>query len=139
MKKVAFKEWIPFLLLAVVAVTGMLVSPGKLVSQDGMVPADMAWIIVASTLVFLMTPGLSFFYGGMVSRKNIISTMLQSFIATGLISVLWVVVGFSLAFGDSFHGLIGNPFTHFFFRGVIDGAPGLWRRPYPCCSSPCSS
>lgn len=88
-----------------------------------MVGADVAWVLVACTLVFLMTPGLSFFYGGMVSRKNIISTMLQSFIATGLISILWIVVGFSLAFGHSFHGLIGNPFTFLFFRHVVDGAP----------------
>jgi Amt family ammonium transporter len=75
-------------------------------------------MLTAASLVFLMTPGLSFFYGGMVQRKNLISTMLQSFIAMGLVSVLWVVVGFSLAFGDSMGGLIGNPATFFMFRGV---------------------
>jgi Amt family ammonium transporter len=80
--------------------------------------ADIAWMLTASGLVLLMTPGLSFFYGGMVSKKNIISTMLQSFIALGVITVLWVVVGFSLSFGTSFHGLIGNPFTFAFFRNV---------------------
>ncbi|GAA0529646.1 ammonium transporter [Chitinophaga japonensis] len=84
---------------------------------------DVAWILVATSLVFLMTPGLSFFYGGMVNRKNVINTMMQSFIATGLISVLWVVVGFSLAFGDSVNGLIGNPATFFFFKGVPSGEP----------------
>jgi Amt family ammonium transporter len=63
-----------------------------------------------------MTPGLSFFYGGMVGKKNVISTMLQSFIALGVISLVWVVVGFSLSFGDSLgfyigkehYGIIGN-------------------------------
>tara|TARA_B110001452_G_scaffold258220_1_gene253173 strand:- start:820 stop:1983 length:1164 start_codon:yes stop_codon:yes gene_type:complete len=75
-------------------------------------------MIVASAFVLLMTPGLSFFYGGMVSKKNIISTMLQSFIALGVISILWVLVGFSLAFGDSIGGIIGNPLTYFAFNNV---------------------
>jgi Amt family ammonium transporter len=78
----------------------------------------LAWIISASGLVLLMTPGLAFFYGGMVRAKNMISTMLQSFIALGVISILWYVVGFSLAFGDSIGGIIGNPMTHFMFDGV---------------------
>ncbi len=69
-----------------------------------------------------MTPGLSFFYGGMVNRKNVISTMLQSFIALGVVSLIWVAFGFSLAFGESWHGLIGNPMTYFMFKGV-GGAP----------------
>ena len=80
--------------------------------------ADTAWMIVATAFVLFMTPGLSFFYGGMVSVKNVISTMLQSFIALGVISLLWYLVGFSLAFGESWHGLIGNPATFFAFRNV---------------------
>ena len=80
--------------------------------------ADIAWIITATCLVFLMTPGLSFFYGGMVSQKNILSTMLQSFMSLGLISLIWVFVGFSLSFGDSFLGVIGNPFQHFLFNNI---------------------
>ena len=79
---------------------------------------DTAWMIVASAFVLLMTPGLSFFYGGMVSKKNIISTMLQSFIALGVVSILWVLIGFSLAFGDSIGGIIGNPLTYFAFNNV---------------------
>ena len=79
---------------------------------------DTAWMLVASAFVLLMTPGLSFFYGGMVNKKNVISTMLQSFIALGVISVLWVIVGFSLAFGDSIGGIIGNPLTYFAFNNV---------------------
>ena len=81
-------------------------------------PGDVAWMIVASAFVLLMTPGLSFFYGGMVDRKNVISTMLQSFVALGVISVVWVVVGFSLCFGDSLGGIIGNPLTFLNFRNV---------------------
>ena len=83
-------------------------------------------MLTATGLVLLMTPGLSYFYGGMVSSKNIISTMLQSVIAMSVISVMWVVVGFSFAFGDSIGGIIGNPFTYFMFRGVNgDTHPGL--------------
>ena len=81
-------------------------------------PGDIAWMIVASAFVLLMTPGLAFFYGGMVDRKNAISTMLQSFVALGVISVVWVVVGFSLCFGDSLGGIIGNPLTFLNFRNV---------------------
>lgn len=81
-------------------------------------PGDTAWMLVASAFVLLMTPGLAFFYGGMVSKKSVISTMLQSFVALGVISVLWVVVGFSLSFGDSLYGIIGNPFTFFAFNNV---------------------
>jgi Amt family ammonium transporter len=80
--------------------------------------ADTAWMLVASAFVLLMTPGLSFFYGGMINKKNIISTMLQSFVALGVVSVLWVLVGFSLAFGDSIGGIIGNPFTYLNFKNV---------------------
>lgn len=79
---------------------------------------DLAWLITAAGLVLLMTPGLSYFYGGMVSQRNIISTMLQSFVALGVISILWYVVGFSLSFGDSIGGVIGNPMTFFLFDNV---------------------
>ena len=91
---------------------------------DGLGPGDTidtgdtAWMLVSSAFVLLMTPGLAFFYGGMVTRKSIISTMLQSFVALGVISVLWVVVGFSLAFGESIGGFVGNPATFFAFKGV---------------------
>ena len=86
-------------------------SPTQLVDINS---ADTAWMIVASALVLLMTPGLAFFYGGMVNKKNVISTMLQSFIALGIISLIWVLFGFSLAFGDSVNGwgIIGNPLQH---------------------------
>ena len=79
---------------------------------------DTAWMLTASALVLLMTPGLSFFYGGMVSRSNVISTMLQSFISLGVVSIIWVVAGFSLSFGNSISGLIGDPRTFFMLSSV---------------------
>jgi Amt family ammonium transporter len=78
---------------------------------------------MASALVLIMTPGLALFYGGMVSKKNVISTMLQSFICMAIITVLWVIFGFSLAFGDSIGGFIGNPGTFFMMKGVLEGQP----------------
>lgn len=70
-----------------------------------------------------MTPGLAFFYGGMVHRKNILSTMMKSVVAAGVVGVLWIIVGYSLCFGESVKGVIGNPFTHFMYKGVTTGAP----------------
>ena len=65
---------------------------------------DTAWMIVATALVLLMTPGLGFFYGGMVGKKNVISTMLQSFMAMVIVSVLWIVIAYGLCFGPSIGG-----------------------------------
>lgn len=96
--------------------------PGSIVTQ-GINSGDVAWMLCASALVLLMTPGLAYFYGGMIDTKNIISTMLQSFIAMGVVSVLWIVVGFSMAFGESMGGFIGNPATFFMFQHVLDGKP----------------
>ncbi len=93
------------------------------ITTEGINSGDVAWMLAATALVLLMTPGLAYFYGGMINTKNIISTMLQSFIAMGVISVLWIVVGFSLAFGDSIGGFIGNPTSFFMFQNVLDGKP----------------
>ena len=64
--------------------------------------------MVSTALVFLMTPGLALFYGGMVRGKNVLSVLMQSFVAAGLVSVLWIVVGYSLAFGPDHGGVIGD-------------------------------
>jgi len=110
---------LPFLLIAAIAVLGVLVRPAPQTITGGAIDSgDVAWMLTATGLVLLMTPGLSFFYGGMVRSKNVVSTMLQSFVAMAVISILWIVVGFSLAFGDSIHGLIGNPATFFMFSRV---------------------
>jgi ammonium transporter, Amt family len=113
---------IPFLMLVVLAVVALVPGPQPASPPvgDALNPGDVAWMLTASALVLLMTPGLSFFYGGMVSLKNVVSTMLQSIVALGVISLVWVLVGFSLAFGDSVGGLglIGNPLTFLMFDGV---------------------
>lgn len=114
-------NYIPLIILLAFSTIGILVPslPTNIVTE-GIDSGDTAWIIVASALVLLMTPGLAYFYGGMVNKKNVISTMLQSFIGMGVISVVWVVVGYSLAFGEDIGGVIGNPFTHFMFKGVME-------------------
>jgi Amt family ammonium transporter len=110
---------IPLFIVFIIAVAGAFVPPGAEPATGGPIaPGDTAWMLTASALVLVMTPGLSFFYGGMVRTRNVVSTMLQSFIAMGAISVLWVLVGFSLAFGDSIGGVIGDPRTFFLFRHV---------------------
>lgn len=76
--------------------------------MEGINSGDTAWIIVATALVLLMTPALGFFYGGMVRKKNILSTLNLSFITIGLVSIQWVVIGYSLSFGDSIAGLVGG-------------------------------
>lgn len=124
MKKITLGQAIPFIVLMLIAIIALFVPSFENFDDGGKYSsADTTWIIVATALVFLMTPGLAFFYGGMVHRKNVLSTMIKSFVATGLVSILWITVGFSLCFGDSIGGLIGNPFTHLFFKGVSSGAP----------------
>jgi ammonium transporter, Amt family len=126
MSKKTAKQILPFVLLAVLAVAAMFIKPvpdyvpGEKDPQYS--SADIAWVLISTALVFLMTPGLAFFYGGMVNRKNVISTMIKSTVAAGIVGVLWVVCGFSLAFGESLNGLIGNPTTYGFFQGVKGGA-----------------
>jgi ammonium transporter, Amt family len=124
MKKVSLKQVAPFLILAIVAVAALFIPSLPLFNDGGKYSAaDIGWILVATALVFLMTPGLAFFYGGMVHRKNILSTMMKSVVAAGIVSVLWVVVGFSLCFGEDIGGFIGNPTTFLFFKNVANGAP----------------
>jgi len=122
-KKFTSKTAAPFLILLLLSLVAIFVPTLPNFDDGKYNAADIAWIIVATALVFLMTPGLAFFYGGMVTRKNVISTMIKSLIAAGVISVLWVLVGYSLAFGADVHGVIGNPFTHLFFKGVNSGKP----------------
>src|SRR5659263_138036 len=69
---------------------------------------DNAWLLTSSALVMLMTPGLALFYGGMVRRKNTLSTIMMSFMTLGLIGILWVLYGYSLSFGKEFGGVIGG-------------------------------
>ena len=117
------KSFVPLILLLIVSVMAVFMPaiPTTL-NTEGMNSGDVAWMLAAAALVLLMTPGLAYFYGGMIDTKNIITTMLQSFVAMGVISVLWIVIGFSLAFGDDLGGLgvVGNPASYFMFANVLD-------------------
>ncbi len=118
------KKYIPLVILLALSLLGILMPAiPKQIVTEGLNSGDIAWMLVATAFVLLMTPGLAYFYGGMVNHKNVISTMLQSFIAMGVISIVWVVIGFSLAFGDSIGGWVGDPTTFFMFNGVLDGKP----------------
>ncbi len=77
-----------------------------------------AWMLMASALVLLMTPGLAFFYGGLVRRKNVLSVLMQCFMCMCLMTLLWVVVGYSLAFGDNVAGGFIGDLKYLFLRGV---------------------
>lgn len=124
MAKRTLKQIAPFLVLAAIALAAIFVKPvADFGDTSKYNPADIAWIVVAAALVFLMTPGLAFFYGGMVHRKNVISTMMKSVVAAGVVSVLWIFVGYSLCFGEDIGGFIGNPTTHLFFKDVNSGEP----------------
>ncbi|MDE6199070.1 MAG: ammonia channel protein, partial [Muribaculaceae bacterium] len=115
------KRWIIlFAAILAVSVIGLFVSPaeGLYDLAGSSLFANIAWMITATIFVLMMTPGLSFFYGGMVRAKNVISTMLQSFIVMGFVSVIWVVFGFGLAFGNDIGGVIGNPCDFFLFSNV---------------------
>jgi Amt family ammonium transporter len=134
MSKKTVKQVAPFLVLLGVAIAAIFVSPAtafdpaSITGADGTPKyvynsGDIAWMLVSCAFVFLMTPALAFFYGGMVGRKNVLSTMIKSTVSAGIISVLWIVIQFSLCFGDSLGGIIGDPRTFFFFKGVMEGEP----------------
>lgn len=130
-KKSVKKKWYVFsAVMLAIAVLGMFMPQEEaglwdFVDDGVCTSSNLAWMITATIFVLMMTPGLAFFYGGMVGRKNVISTILQSFIAMGIISVMWVVFGFSLAFGNDLgYGLVGDPSQFFMFQHV--GA-----KPYP--------
>jgi len=77
-------------------------APGKIDS------GDTAFVLMSAALVMLMTPGLAMFYGGMVRRKNVLATIMQSFVAIALVSIQWILFGYSLSFGPDVHGIIGG-------------------------------
>ena len=78
---------------------------------------DTAFVLISAALVLLMTPGLAFFYGGLVRHRNVLTVMLQSYISMGIVTALWVICGFSLAYGHDHWGIIGD-LGYFGLRGV---------------------
>ncbi|WP_088225573.1 ammonium transporter [Desulfosporosinus sp. FKB] len=83
---------------------------------------DTALVLISAALVCLMTPGLAFFYGGLVRRKNVLTIMIQSFVSMGVVTLIWILGGFSLAFGHDIHGIIGD-FTQYFALRDVTIAP----------------
>jgi ammonium transporter, Amt family len=83
----------------------------------GINTGDTAWLLVSTAMVMLMTPGLALFYGGMVQRKNVLTTFMHSFFALALVSIQWAVIGYSLAFGTSHGGFVGG-LDYLFMNGV---------------------
>ena len=135
--KTKLKAVIPFLALVVVAIAAIFIAPEAAFDPASVIDpvtkapkytynsGDISWMLASTAFVFLMTPALAFFYGGMVGRKNVLSTMIKSTVAAGIVSVLWIAVQFSLCFGQDWGGLgfIGNPKTFFMFKGVMSGEP----------------
>lgn len=116
------KKIVPFGILIIVVILAFIFPGNSTAAKPGVIDkADTAWLLISTALVLLMTPGLAFFYGGMVQKKNVISTMLQSFVCMGLITIIWVVFGFSMAFGEDVGGLgiIGNPKTFFMMQNTL--------------------
>jgi Amt family ammonium transporter len=104
----------------VLCVAALLMMAGRVWAADDapkIDSGDTAWILVSSALVLLMTPGLAFFYSGMVHRKNVLGSIMQCFSLMGLITVQWVVIGYTLSFGDDIGSFIGN-FKYLLLRGV---------------------
>src|SRR5664280_2506645 len=91
---------ITFLLIAAIPISAFADTPGKVDS------GDTAFVLISAALVMLMTPGLALFYGGMVRGKNVLGTIMQSFIAIAVISVQWILFGYSLSFGPDIHAII---------------------------------
>lgn len=97
---------------------------------------DTAWLLAATALVLLMTPGLALFYGGMVRAKSVLNMLMMSFVSIALVTVVWLTAGYSLAFGpDAFGGLVGG-LEH---AGMAGLGPDSVRGVSPPCSSPPSS
>jgi Amt family ammonium transporter len=135
MSKKTVKQVAPFLVLLGIAVAALFFKAGSSFDPSSVTDngtpkytynsGDIAWMLVSCAFVFLMTPALAFFYGGMVGRKNVLSTMIKSTVSAGIISVLWIVVQFSLCFGSSLNGwgIIGDPTSFLFFQNVVNGEP----------------
>ena len=90
---------------------------------------DTAFILICAALVALMTPGLAFFYGGLVRRKNFLAIMMQSFISMGVVTTIWVFFGYSLAFSGDVGGVIGN--FHWALLNHVGQLPGPWAPTIP--------
>ena len=82
---------------------------------------DTAWMLASSALVLLMTPGLAFFYGGMVRARSVLNMIMMSISAMGVVTVLWVLYGYSMAFGNDKDNVVGDPTEYLGLKGLIGG------------------
>ena len=112
------KRWLVLLFAAMLGVIG---TAGRALAGDGLDTGDTAWMIVATALVMIMTPaGLALFYGGMSRYKNLLNTFAMTFVAYCLGSIVWVMWGYTLAFGTDVGGVIGG-LEHLFLNGIGPG------------------
>ncbi|OAU94415.1 Ammonium transporter [Moraxella catarrhalis] len=105
---------------------GLLSASNLAYAEDVLDTGDTAWVLISTALVLMMTlPGLALFYAGMVRKKNILSTMMHSYGATAVVSVLWVIIGYSLAFSEgSFNAFVGG-FDHVMLANIgLDDVSG---------------
>ena len=87
----------------------LMATPAAFASDPGTIDTgDTAWVLISAALVFIMTPGLGFFYGGMVRNKNVLTTIMQSFFIVAMISVEWILIGYAMTFGTDINGFIGS-------------------------------
>jgi len=117
---------LPKLSLAAITLMGITAVAYAQGDADSAPPGSKAWMMTSSALVLLMTPGLAFFYGGLVRRKNVLSVLMQCFMCMCLMTILWVIVGYSLAFGDdALGGIVGN-MKYFLLNGTLYGDDALF-------------
>ena len=107
-----------FVVFLVSAVLATAASAGEAAAIDS---GDTAWVLMSAALVLLMIPGLAFFYGGLVRKKNVLSILMQCFMLMGVITIQWIVIGYTLSFGADIGGVIGG-MDYFGVRNVGIGA-----------------
>jgi ammonium transporter len=109
------------------AILTLTLGPVLALARETIDTGDTAWLLAASALVLLMAPGLALFYGGMVRSKSVLNMMMMTFGALAAITVIWVLVGYSLAFGDDLGlGLLGNPLQHFGLQDLVSPHADTW-------------
>jgi Amt family ammonium transporter len=112
--KVNWKRFLIVLMLFSAGTTGLFASDGEVIDSGAT-----AWMLTSTALVLLMIPGLAMFYGGLVRSKNVLGTVMHSFVAMGIITVLWIIVGYSMCFGpNTLGGLFGWNMDYFFLKGI---------------------
>ncbi|MEM2944263.1 MAG: ammonium transporter [Methanomassiliicoccales archaeon] len=125
------RGWLNYTLIALLGIS-FLVLMCPVVSAEGnqVDEADTAWILVSTALVFIMSPGVALFYGGMLRKESVLSILAQCILVIGIVTIVWVVVGYSLAFGQDVSGVIGN-LDHVILLGVGLQPSGIYATSIP--------